>query len=128
MPIADMHFENGIFFAREVGVVNSDDARLWSEALYNCSRSSHQPIVVLVDALKATTISAEARRIFARASETPNVRIAAVATNNIRVTQQSRIAALLGTIRNSHETHFFTTLEEAEQFARSYLSSAAYSG
>lgn len=127
MPVVDIWFENGIFFAREVGVVNSDDARLWTESLYHYARSSRQPIVIVVDALQATTITAEARRIFARASETPNVRIAAIATGTLRVTQQSRITALLSTVRSSHETHFFTTMEEANQFVSSYLAPAAYS-
>ena len=128
MPIVDMTFENGVFFSREIGPVDERDARLWAEALHHCALSSRTPIVILIDALQATGITSDARRIFARASETSNVRVAAVATNNPRVTQQCRITALMGTVRSSHETHFFETLEEADQFARHHLSVPAYSG
>ncbi len=127
MPILDMSFENGMFFAREVGTVDGNDARKWVEALQRCAKVSATPVVILVDALHATTINAEARRIFAQAAETPNVRIAAIACKDLRVTQQSRIAVLMGSVRSTHETHFFDTLEEATQFARNH-SVPAYSG
>ena len=127
MPILDMSFEQGIFTAREVGTVDGNDARKWAEALHRCTRASATPVVILVDATHATTISAEARRIFAQASETPNVRIAAIACGNLRVTQQSRIAALMGSVRSTHQTHFFNTFEEAEQFANEHAA-PAYSG
>lgn len=127
MPVCDFSFENGMFFSREVGHVDANDAKIWAEALIRCAKASDVPIVVLVDALQATGISTEARRIFALAAETPNVRIAAIATNNLLVTQQSRMAALMGTVRHTHETHFFKTFEEAEQFASSYIAPLAYS-
>src|SRR5262245_39955502 len=121
MPVCDMNFENGIFFSREVGHVDANDAKMWAETLMRYAKVSPVPIVVLVDALQAKAISTEARRIFALAAETPNVRIAAVASSNLLVTQQSRMAALMGTVRHTHETHIFKTFEEAEQFASSYI-------
>jgi hypothetical protein len=121
-----MSFENGIFFAREVGYVDANDAKTWAQDLVKYAKQSAQPIIILVDATEATAISTEARRIFALAAETPNVRIAAVATNRLLVTQQSRMAALMGTVRHTHETHIFKTLEEAEQFASSYIAPLAY--
>lgn len=127
MSICDISFENGVYFSREVGHVDASDAKTWTETLLRYARASDTPIVILVDALEATFISTEARRIFALAAETPNVRIAAVATNNLLTTQQSRMAALMGTVRHTHETHFFKTFEEAEQFASSYLAPLAYS-
>jgi hypothetical protein len=125
MPIVDISFENGLFFAREAGHIAAEDAKRWAEALVQSARSSSVPIVILVDAREATSISTEARRIFALASETPNVRIAAIATNNLLVEQQSRMTALMCSVRHSHETHIFRTLEEAEQFARSHLAPLA---
>lgn len=127
MPVCDISFENGVFFSREVGHVDVNDAKAWTEAFMHYANVSDVPIVVVIDACQATTISNEARRIFALAAETPNVRIAAVATNNLLVTQQSRMAALMGTVRHTHETHFFKSLEEAEQFASSYVARLAYS-
>lgn len=128
MPITDIQCDGGVFFAREVGCVDGNDARQWAEALVRCAQASPTPIVVVVDAVQARTITADARRIFAKASETPNIRVAAVATGNTRVMQQSRITALMSMVRSTHETHFFNTLQEAEQFASSHLSPPAYSG
>ncbi len=127
MPVCDISFENSVFFSREVGYVDANDAKTWAEALLRYAKASDVPIISLVDARQATSISTEARRIFALAAETPNVRIAAVATNTLLVTQQSRMAALMGTVRHTHETHFFRSLEEAEQFVSSYQAPLAYS-
>ena len=127
MPVCDISFENGVFFSREVGHVDAGDAKMWTEALVRYAKASDTPIVVVIDACQATTISNEARRIFALAAETPNVRVAAVVTNKLLVTQQSRMAALMGTVRHTHETHFFKSLEEAEQFASTYRAPLAYS-
>ena len=127
MPIVDMNYENGIFFAREVGCIDQHDAKLWAETMLHHARSSSFPIVLLIDALEASSITAEARRIFAKAAETPNVKIGVVASNNDRVMQHSRITALLGAVRKSHETHFFSSLEEAREFANSHTP-LAYSG
>lgn len=125
MPVTDLSFENGLFFSREVGHISADDAKKWAEALVYCAKSSSVPIVVLVDAREATSISTEARRIFALASETPNVRVAAVATGNLLVEQQSRITALMCSVRHTHETHVFRALEDAEQFAYNHLAALA---
>jgi hypothetical protein len=128
MPIVDMHFEDGVFRAREVDYIDEDDARAWAHRLAECAASSSTPIVVFIDALEVTAISHDARRLFALASETPNVRVAAVAVNqaNRLATQQSRITALLSAVRKSHDTHFFDSLEEAQQFIRQYMASPAF--
>ncbi len=127
MPIVDMNYENGIFFAREVGCIDQNDAKLWAETMFHHARNSTFPIVLLIDALEATSITAEARRVFAKSAETPNVKVGAVASNNDRVMQHSRITALLGTVRKTHDTHFFNTLEEASEFASKHTP-LAYSG
>jgi hypothetical protein len=125
MPVYDFAFENGLFFAREAGHVTAEDAKQWAEAMISCAKASSVPIVILVDALQATSISTEARRIFALAAETPNIRIAAIATNNLLVEQQARMTMLMCSVRNTHETHLFRTLDEAEQFATSHLAPLA---
>lgn len=129
MPIYDIEFQNGLFSAREAGHIGAEDAKHWAEALIRSAKSSPVPIVILVDAREATSISTEARRIFALASETPNVRIAAIATNNMLVEQQSRMTALMCSVRHSHDTHIFRTLEEAQQFAISHVApQVSYTG
>ena len=128
MPIVDMQFQNDIFFAREVDYVGESDALAWVKALNYHTQINPSRIILLIDATEATTISNAARKIFAQASDTPNVQVAAVAVNpeNMRGAQHSRITALLASIRKTHETYFFDSLEEAIQFIRQYVDEAAY--
>ena len=96
MPITDVQFDNGIFFAREVDYITGDDAHNWARVLGHYAANSPMPIVAMVDAREVTAISNDARRVFAMASETSNVRAAVVVVNQINrlATQQSRITAL----------------------------------
>ena len=127
MPIVDMQFENGIFSVREVGYVSAEDALSWVQAARHHALNNETPITLLVDATQATTICMDARKIFAQASDMPNVQVAAVAVNpeNMRGAQHSRITALLASIRKTHETHFFDSMEEANQFISQYQDQAA---
>ncbi len=119
MPICDMRFETGIFFAKEIGQIYGEEALAWTEELQRYAAQSPVPIVVLIDARELTFISTAAQRIFTKAAETPNVKVAAVATGTPLATQLSRIVGLLSRVRQTHDTHIFNTLEEATQFAQS---------
>lgn len=118
MPITDIQFDNGVFFAREVDYITEDDAHNWARALGHYAAVSPKPIVALVDAREVTAISNDARRVFAMASEISNVRVAVVIVNpgNRLATQQSRITALLSTVRKTHDTYFFESVTDAEEF------------
>jgi anti-anti-sigma regulatory factor len=118
MPITDMRFKHGIFSAREEGQISAEDALVWAEELRACAKASPAPIVILIDARELTFISTAAQKIFTKAAETPNVKVAAVATGNPVATQLSRIVGLLSRVRQTHDTHVFQTLDEATQFAR----------
>jgi|FLYN01.1.fsa_nt_gi anti-anti-sigma regulatory factor len=118
MPITDFRFEHGIFFARETGQISGEDALIWLEALRICAEESPVPIVVLIDARELTFITTAAQKIFAKAAETPNVKVAAIAASTPLATQLSRIVGLLSRVRQTHDTHVFNTLEEAARFAR----------
>ncbi len=122
MPIVDIQFENGIFFAREMDYITGDDAHHWARTLGHYAAASPMPIVALVDAREVTAISNDARRVFAKASETSNIRAAVVVVNQINrlATQQSRITALLSAVRKTHDTYFFESLVEAEEFIRQF--------
>ncbi len=128
MPIVDMQFKDGIFFACEVDYIDEHDAREWARHLADHAASSPTPIASVVDARQVTAISNEARRVFALASETPNVSVAVVVVNqaNRLAAQQSRITALLSAVRKSHDTHFFDTPDEAYQFVSQYVAPPAY--
>lgn len=118
MPITDLRFEQGIFFAKESGQISGEDALMWMETLRACARESPVPVVVLIDARELTFITTAAQKIFTKAAETPNVKVAAVAAGTPVAMQLSHIVGLLSRVRQTHDTHVFQTLEEAAQFAR----------
>ena len=118
MPITDLRFEHGIYFARERGQISGEDALLWLENLRACAAESPVPIVILIDARELTFISTTAQKIFTKAAETPNIKVAAIATGTRLSTQLSQIVGLLSRVRQTHDTHVFHTLEEATHFAR----------
>lgn len=118
MPITDLRFSEGIFFAKESEQITGEDALMWMETLRSCAEESPVPVVILIDARELTFITTAAQKIFTKAAETPNVKVAAVATGTPIATQLSRIVALLSRVRQTHDTLVFQTMEEAVQFAR----------
>ncbi|NWG16154.1 MAG: hypothetical protein HXY41_05920 [Chloroflexi bacterium] len=124
MPIRDIRFENGVFFAREIGKIERADAETWTEALRRCAQSSPTPVVVLVDAREMTIISPDASKVFNKAAEIENVRVAAIATTTPLATVMSRTVAMMSRVGQTHETHVFNSFEEAERFALSHVVAA----
>jgi len=125
MPIYDMRFEDGIFFAREVGRIDQADAELWMKQARDYANASPTPIVALVDAREVTYITVEARRIFVIASKIPNLQAGVVATQGAVSTQSANV---IGMMAERGHTHIFPTLEEAQDFARRLVQHVARSG
>lgn len=121
MPITEMYFEDGIFFAREVGRIERDDARYWAEQISYFAAISPTPIVSLVDALEVTFVTTEARQIFVRMSKIPNLKLAAVAAAEGITAQTARV---IGKLAQDNHTHVFPTLEEATRFAKAQVEAA----
>jgi hypothetical protein len=117
MPIQDYNFQDQIFFAREVGVINPEDAREWATRLAEAAAQSPMPIVALVDALGVSRVSVGAHDIFSKASYTRNVKRVVVATNVVISGSASNIS-LLG---KRNQTEVFRTLEEARHHAESLV-------
>jgi hypothetical protein len=115
MPIHDISFEDGIYFARESGEISLADAELWAKYAVLYASHSQTPIVALIDARDVTFITVEARRVFVRASHIPNLRGACVATKSVRNAQTSRI---IGKMSLDDHTFVFETLEEARWYAQ----------
>ena len=114
MPIVDMTFENGIFFAKEVGTVNDKDARLWVDTLGGYAAASPVPVIVLVDAMELSAITGGARDIFVESSTIPNVAASVIAVRDLITAQVSRALSARG---RRGATHLFSNLEEARRFA-----------
>ena len=122
MPIIDMRFENGMFFAREVGDIDVQDAQEWAARLRSAAESYSSPIVALVDAMDVEFVHAEARDVFVRASHTPNVRVIAVAVASVLAVVTARSIILRG---EPGKTYTFVTLAEARSFAKRILDGAS---
>lgn len=125
MPIIDMTFKDGIFFAREVGRIERDDARLWAEHASRYAAMNPVPLVALVDARDVTNVTPEARKIFARATLIPNFAVSAVVTKDIINTQTSRIIALMAPKRH---TEIFGDYHEALAYAEHHAASFRQAG
>jgi hypothetical protein len=121
MPIVDMQFENGIFFAREVGTISRNDAEVWADMLRQFARHSPEPVVILIDATQLGMVTPDAGKVFTRAAETPNVRVAAIAAGAGMAELQSRMISLMSRVGQTHETHVFAQLAEAQRFALEHV-------
>ena len=118
MPIRDMRFEDGIFYAKQTGLIDEADARRWVEALRKYAADSPMPIVALVDAREVEFVSHNASHIFVQGSSTANVKAAAVVTRTTTTTVKARTIGLMSEKGHTHETTVFTSLVEAEKFAK----------
>jgi hypothetical protein len=121
MPIRDMRFENGIFYAKQTGMIDDADAQAWVDAMRTYAASSETPIVALVDAREVEFVSAHASLIFVQGSSTPNVKAAAVVTRTTTTTVKARTIGMMSEPHHTHETYVFTSLPEAERFAKSVV-------
>ncbi len=115
MPISDYQFSEGIFSAKESGIITPQEAREWADRLEQAAAQSPTPIVALVDALSVKQIAFGAYDIFSKASYTPNVLRVVVATNAVTSGSSTNI----GLLGKRHQTEVFRTLEEAREHARS---------
>ena len=119
MPITDVRFEDGIFFCKEEGNINKDDALHWVElATHYVRERNGEAVVAVIDAFGVKAVSLDARNIFAQSTNRTGVIAAAIATNQFTTTQTARVIGLTSTERH---TYVFRTLEEATDFARQTL-------
>lgn len=112
MPIVDYTYENGIFYAREMGQITEDDAKEWAAQAEKYAQNG--PIVALVDASEVIFITLEARRVFGKASAIENLVCGAIATGEFMTRQ---MAKSIGMMADNRHTFVFDTLEEARAFA-----------
>lgn len=114
MPIVDMQFKNGIFYAREFGRIDREDAQAWAQQLAEYASHHPTPIIALVDATEVIHITTDARKIFYKASHIPNFLASVVAAQNIASAQAARVLSLMV---DENQTHILPTIEEAHAHA-----------
>lgn len=113
MPVTDFHFQDGVFYAREQGDVDAGDAQEWADHVLRYASECPHPIAALIDARSVKRINAEARQIFAHATNIPNLSCAVVVTGDFKVVQNARMINMLS---DAKHTHIFTTMDEAVRF------------
>jgi anti-anti-sigma regulatory factor len=114
MAIVDYRFEDGIFYAREVGQITLEEAKEWARRLQEAAASHPTPIAAVVDALEVKRVDFMAQDVFSKASFTPRVLGIAVATTVV----VSGTAQNIGLLGRKQHTAVFRTLAEAESHAR----------
>lgn len=119
MPITEMSFYDGIFYAREEGVITDVDAQAWADAMQAWAETSPTPIVGLVDARGVTSVTRNAGVILAAASRHPNLFLSAVATDDPRLALTSQTIGAQG---KRGGTHIFNSIDEARVFAYEQVS------
>lgn len=115
MPITEMTLKEGIFYVREEGSITREDAHRYTEQLIQLCKEAEQPIVILVDAMDASGVSLDARKLFARVTSDPKHGKAYVACNATAVVRAARV---IGMMSRDNKTYVYDTLEEARQQAQ----------
>ena len=118
MPIHNMNFEGGVFFAKQVGYVDDVDARMWMSALKKYSSASHSPVVALVDMREVDRLCPTVLRIFGALQDMGNVLGVALTASeqmNSRNAQVMSKLSIMGGLR------VFSTIDEGRTFARMRL-------
>ncbi|MBZ0276522.1 MAG: hypothetical protein K8I60_10275 [Anaerolineae bacterium] len=118
MPVCDMRFENGIFYSRQVGEVDTADAQEWVAAMQQYAGTSADPIVMLIDACEATVVTPAASLVLLEGSATPNIAVAVIVANSGAMQQRSQVIGMMSEPHSSHPSYVFTNYVEAEKFAR----------
>ncbi|MEL6270648.1 MAG: hypothetical protein AAFV33_21820 [Chloroflexota bacterium] len=115
MPVIDFTVCENVLSCREVGRVDSEDARTFAGVVAEAAEGSPYPIVVFIDARETEFISPDAANVFVQSAEvTDNVACYVVTTQDLIIKQTSRI---LGMRNRRGNTHIFDNYEEAIDFA-----------
>lgn len=114
MPITEMTLDGGIFYVREEGEITKEDAVDYTMELISHCEQQPSPIVILIDAMDVTSVSMDARKIFARVTSDQNHDQAYVACGSLNIVQAARV---IGLMSKDRKTHVYRSLETARDHA-----------
>ncbi|MFW5691473.1 MAG: hypothetical protein ACOCXZ_03125 [Chloroflexota bacterium] len=115
MPIHNMNFESGVFFARQVGYVDDVDARMWGNALKNYAQNADLPVVAVVDMREVDRLVPTVTRVFSGLLSAPNLAGIAIVAGELMGSRNARVLSKLCELEN---VRVFSTIDEARAFAR----------
>lgn len=115
MPLADVQFDEGIYYCREVGNITIADAECWTQHARRFTQMSDQPIIALIDAREVRRIDPQARQILADATLIDGLELAVVATQSYNARSASE---RIDEIAPDPHTVIFQEMTEARAFAQ----------
>jgi anti-anti-sigma regulatory factor len=125
MPIHKMQFQDGVFYAKQVGYVDDTDFRMWLTALRKYAKNSDQPIMAVMDISEVDRMAATAPKLLADALSSANVRGLAIAAGGLMSSQMSRV---MGAIGEMNGVRVFNAVDDARRYVEGRLAQSAKSG
>lgn len=114
MPIHSMHFDNAVFYARQVGYVDNVDIRMWANALKKHTSVSDVPMMAVIDLTDADRLCPTAIKVLTTVVVNGNLLGVAIAAGD---TMASRNAAVLEKIGKIANIRLFPSLDQANRYA-----------
>lgn len=118
MPIHQMNYENGVFFAKQVGYLDNVDVRMWANALSNHAQDASTPVVAVVDMVEVNRICSTMPRIITDLLTAARIRGVVLVIGDSASSQTTRIISKLSDLGR---VCVFPTFDEARRFAGSKL-------
>lgn len=118
MPIHNMSFDDGVFFARQVGYVDQVDGRMWGSALKKWSKTSDTPIVAIVDMQDVERLCPTLVKAFSNVLASGNIVGIAVITSDLMTSRNDRV---LSKLDNLDGVRVFSAVGDGYTFARMRL-------
>lgn len=96
MPIHKMTFKEGIFFAHQVGYVNSVDLQMWANALNKYARSTPHSLVAIIDLREAERVCPTVLKVITGVLGTGNLIGITIVVGDNMASRNERILSKLG--------------------------------
>lgn len=122
MPIHKMQFDDGVFYAKQVGYFDNVDARMWVSALKKYAANSPVPVVAVTDITEVDRLCPTVLKLLSDVLNTPNVSSIAIATGTCSTSQTTRVLRQLSELNG---VRVFCSIDEARRYAAAKLRSSA---
>lgn len=118
MPIHNMNYDSGIFFAKQVGYVDHVDIRMWHNALNKYASASDTSTVAVIDMRQIDRLCPTVTKIFTTALAIPNVVGIALIVSDAMYSRNDRVFKSLSELSG---IRIFSNLDEGQTFAHTIL-------
>lgn len=113
MPIHTMNFENGVFYAKQVGYFDSVDVTMWANALSNHAKRSGMSIMVIMDVTQVDRMCPTMTKAIKKAAGNGELLGVAIIASEMMASRNERVMSKLGALEN---VRLFNSMESARVF------------